>query len=180
MSDCDVSSSFGGTIDLNETVGLTFYAPDPPPVTPSPSDRRAHVTWAVSPYHFNGTDGVRVRLEVTEANLMPAKLFAYILMPMMPGAGQREGAFSHICSPTDLAEYPEDEPLAGIRPEWFRLNYVDVHLRSRSEAKRLIQDIVDDVNALKNTLDLMDTLIPGGSVWVGGAPPEDSSSSEAL
>jgi hypothetical protein len=60
------------------------------------------------------------------------------------------------------------------------LNYVDVHLRSRSEAKRFIQDVTDDVNSLKNTLDLMDTLLPGGEVWIGGAPVPDSSSSEML
>jgi hypothetical protein len=180
MSDCNVSSSFGGIIDLNETLGINFYAPETPESPPTSSGRRVQLTWSVSPFNYNSTDGVRVRIEATDAELMPEKIFAYLMLPMRPGAGEREGAFSHVCSPTDLAEYPEDEPIVGHRPEWFRLNYVDVHLRSRSEAKRFIQDVTDDVNSLKATLDTMDTLLPGGSVWIGGEPAPDVSSSETL
>jgi hypothetical protein len=177
---CDQSSSYGGAIDLNETIGINFYAPDPPVTPPNGSGRRIQLTWSVSRYYFHGTDGVRVRIEAAEAALMPDKVFAYLLLPMKPAAGEREGAFSHICSPTDLAEYPEDDPLPGVRPEFFRLNYVDVQLRSRSEAKAFIQDVCDDVQRLKNTLDLMDTLQTGGSLWIGGAPAPDVSSSESL
>jgi hypothetical protein len=180
MSDCNVSSSYGGVIELNEALGINFYAPDTPVSPPTESGRRVKLSWSVSRYNYQNTDGVRVRIEATDAELMPDKVFAYLLLPMKPAAGEREGAFSHVCSPTDLSEYPEDEPIAGQRPEWFRLNYVDVHLRSRSEAKRFIQDVTDDVNSLKNTLDLMDTLLPGGEVWIGGAPVPDSSSSEML
>lgn len=178
---CD-SSSYGGLIELNEAIGLNFYIPEPPVSPPTPSGRRVQLTWAVSRYEYQGIDAVRVRIEAASANLMPAKIFAYLLLPMKPGAGEREGAFSHVCSPVDLAEYPEDEPIPGHRPEWFRLNYVDVHLRSRAEAKQFIQDVLDDVNRLKNTLDVMDTLQTGGTLWIGGAPEEDSSSqsSEAV
>lgn len=180
MSDCNYSSSFGGAIELNEDITINFYVPEAPVEPPSESGRRIKLDWSVSPYNFHGTDGIRVRIEATSAELMPAKVFAYLLMPMRPAAGEREGAFSHVCSPTDLAEYPEDDPIAGQRPEWYRLNYIDVHLRSRYEAKRLIQDVTDDVQRLKSTLDLMDTLLPGGSVWIGGEPAPDVSSSEAV
>ncbi len=176
MSECDVSSSFGGTIELNEAIGLNFYAPSPPVEPPTTDGRRINLTWAVSRYNYQTTDGIRVRITATDANLMPSKIFAYLLLPMKPGAGEREGAFSHICSPTDLAEYPEDDPIPGSRPEWFRLDYVDVHLRARSEVKAFIQDVVDDVQALKAALDLMDNLIPGGSIWIGGEPTDSSSS----
>jgi hypothetical protein len=97
---------------------------------------------------------------------------------MKPGAGERVGEFSHVCSPVDLEEYPEDEPIAGQRPEWFRLNYVDVLLRSRTEVHEFIKEVCADVNRLKGTLDLTDTLIPGGELWVGGEPDAESSSSE--
>lgn len=170
------SSSYGGMIELNEAVGLTFYTPDPPVSPPSGSERRVQLTWAVSRYDFQGVDAVRVRIEASQGDLMPEKIFAYLLLPMKPNAGAREGAFSHVCSPVDLAEYPEDDPIPGYRPEWFRLNYVDVHLRSRAEAKRFIQDVLDDVNALKNTLDVIDTLQTGGTLWIGGPPYEESSS----
>ena len=180
MSDCAVSSSFGGFIDLNEDLTINFYAPDVPATPPSSSGRRVKLDWAVSKYYYHGVDGVRVRIEASAAEGMTDKVFAYVLLPMKPGAGEREGAFSHVCSPTDLAEYPEDEPITGHRPEWFRLNYIDVHLRSRYEAKRLIQDVTEDVQRLKSTLDLMDTLLPGGTVWIGGEPEPDVSSSESL
>lgn len=180
MSDCNYSSSFGGLIELDEDITINFYVPDVPATPPSESGRRIKLEWQVSQYNFHGTDGVRVRIEATEAELMSAKVFAYLLLPMRPAANERDGAFSHVCSPTDLAEYPEDEPIDGHRPEWFRLNYVDVHLRSRSEAKRLIQDVTEDVQRLKTTLDTMDTLLPGGSVWIGGEPEPDVSSSEAV
>lgn len=174
---CD-SSSFGGTIELNETLGLNFYVPDPPVSPPSPSNRRVQLSWSVSRYEYQGVDAVRVRIEASNGEGMPDKIFAYLLLPMKPAAGSREGAFSHVCSPVDLEEYPEDDPIPGYRPEWFRLNYVDVHLRSRAEAKQFIQDVVDDVNRLKNTLDVMDTLQTGGTLWIGGEP--DSESSQAL
>jgi len=179
MSDCNVSSSFGGAIELNETLGINFYEPDAPVTLPPDSGRRIQLSWAVSRYNYHSTDGVRVRIEAANAELMPEKIFAYLLLPMKPAAGEREGAFSHVCSPTDLAEFPEDDPVPGVRPEWFRLNYVDVQLRSRSEAKQFIQDVIDDVQRLKSTLDTMDTLQSGGTIWVG-SPPSDSSSSEAL
>ena len=173
---CD-SSSYGGIIDLNEVIGLNFYVPDPPVPPVSGSGRRVQLTWSVSRYAYQGVDAVRVRIEAANGDLMPEKIFAYLLLPMKPGAGERAGAFSHVCSPVDLAEYPEDEPIAGYRPEWFRLNYVDVHLRSRSEAKRFIQDVIDDVERLRNTLDVMDSLQTGGTLWVGGEPEESSSAS---
>lgn len=180
MSDCVVSSSYGGFIELEEDLTINFYAPTAPVEPPSESARRIRLDWSVSRYNFHGVDGVRVRIEASAAEEMSDKVFAYVLLPMMPAAGEREGAFSHVCSPTDLAEYPEDEPIAGHRPEWFRLNYIDVHLRSRYEAKRLIQDVTDDVQRLKSTLDLMDTLLPGGTVWIGGEPSPDVSSSESV
>lgn len=171
---CD-SSSFGGLIELNEMLGLVFYTPVSPTPAPSPSGRRVQMTWAVSRYDYQDVDAVRVRIEASNGNLMPEKIFAYLLLPMKPGAGEREGAFSHVCSPVDLAEYPEDEPIPGHRPEWFRLSYVDVHLRSRAEAKRFIQDVLDDVDRLKNTLDTMETLQTGGVLWIGPEPEESSS-----
>ena len=178
---CESSSYSNGELELNETIGINFYTPDTPEEPTTDNGRRVQLTWAVSSYKYQDTDGVRVRLEANNAENMPNKIFAYLLLPMQPGAGVREGAFSHVCSPTDLAEYPEDDPIPGHRPEWFRLNYIDVHVRSRSEAKALIQDVANDVAHLKATLDTMDTLFPGGAFWIGGPPPDESSqSSQAL
>jgi hypothetical protein len=81
-----------------------------------------------------------------------------------------------VCSPTDLEEYPEDEPIPEQRPEFFRLDYIDVVLRSRSEVHAFIRDVAEDVYTLKRTLDLTDRMLPGGEIWIGGEPVSSSSS----
>jgi hypothetical protein len=168
---------------LDEQLGLNFYDPDlvdegcaPPP--PAESGRAIRLTWQVSNYHYHATDGIRVRITADQAVDMDDKIFAYLLLPMKPETGTRVGAFDHVCSPVDLVEYPEDEPIPGNRPEWFRLNYVDVLLRSRTEVHTFIADVVSDVKRLKNTLNLMDNLLPGGEMWIGPEPEAESSSSE--
>lgn len=160
-------------IEIPDTLDLTFYTPeidvDPPPVPDN--GRRVKVTWTVSRYLAgDGIDGIRVRLEANDAALMPNKIFAYLMLPLRPGQTVGNGAFDHVCSPTDLEEYPEDEPTPNSRPAWFRLNYVDVLLRSRAEVKAFIRDVVEDVQRLKKTLDIMDDLLPGGEVWIGQEP----------
>lgn len=160
-------------IEIPDTLDLTFYTPDividPPPVPDN--GRHVKVTWTVSRYLAgDGVDGIRVRIEANEAALMPNKIFAYLMLPKRPGQTTGTGAFDHVCSPTDLEEYPEDAPTPNSRPAWFRLNYVDVLLRSRAEVKAFIRDVVDDVQRLKQTLDVMDNLLPGGEVWIGQEP----------
>ena len=162
---------------LDSALGMNFYAPElPEPGTPA-TDRRVHLTWTVSRYNYHATDGIRVRIEADSANNMPAKIFAYLMQPLVPGESERVGSFDHVCSPTDLEEYPEDAPIPNQRPEWFRLDYVDVVLRSRTEVHAFIRDVADDVYRLKMTLDLMEHMLPGGEIWIGGEPGGSSSSS---
>lgn len=176
---CENPSSYPGLVELDEKLGLNFYTPDITPDLPSTSDRRIHLTWSVSRYNYHTTDGIRVRITASDAYLMSDKVFAYMLLPMKPGSGEQVGEFDHVCSPVDLEEYPEDEPIPGHRPQWFRLNYVDVLLRSRTEVHDFIRDVCEDVQRLKTTLDLVDTLLPGGELWIGNQPPEESSSSSS-
>lgn len=167
-------------IALSETLGLNFYSPPAPVELPGPdTGRRVHLVWTVSRYNYNNTDGIRVKIEVDAAEGMPPKIFAYLMLPMKPGAEGREGAFDHVCSPTDLEEYPEDEPIPNHRPEFFRLDYVDVVLRSRTEVHAFVRDVAEDVYQLKRTLDLMDRMLPGGEIWIGGEPASSSSSSSS-
>ena len=83
------------------------------------------------------------------------------------GNGAAEGFFSHICSPVDLTEYPADEPRVGESPEWFRLSYVDVYLRSVTEAENFVEIVRADIHRILTTLTTMDTLIPGGEDIIG-------------
>lgn len=177
---CDNLPPDSEIIELSETLGLNFYTPPMPSSNPGPdTGRRIHLVWTVSRYNYNGTDGIRVKIEADAAEDMPRKIFAYLMLPMKPGADEREGAFDHICSPTDLEEYPEDSPIPDHRPEFFRLDYVDVVLRSRTEVHAFIRDVAEDVYRLKRTLDLMDHMLPGGEIWIGGEPSSSSSSSSS-
>lgn len=135
------------------------------------SERRIKLTWQVSRYYASSTDGIRVRITASNANLMPSKIFAYQMMPIGPADAERVGMFDHVCSPSDLEEYPEDEPTTTLRPAWFRLDYVDVLLRSRTEVDAFIRDVTDDVRGLKEVLDVADNLQPSGTLWIGN-PPE--------
>lgn len=135
------------------------------------SERRIKLTWQVSRYYASSTDGIRVRITASNANLMPSKIFAYQMMPVGPADAERVGMFDHVCSPSDLEEYPEDEPTPTLRPAWFRLDYVDVLLRSRTEVDAFIRDVTDDVRGLKEVLDVADNLQPSGTLWIGN-PPE--------
>lgn len=171
MSDCP--QTYPGAIEIPDALTLNFYDPEiaPPPPAPT-SERSVHLTWAVSRYNFHATDGIRIRITADDSNLMPTKIFAYQMLPLKPGEEERVGNFDHVCSPVDLEEYPEDEPMANSRPAWFRLDYVDVLLRSRAEAHAFIKEVVEDVQRLKITLDIADDLLPGGDLWIG-TPPED-------
>jgi hypothetical protein len=165
-------------VELDRALAENFANDVPMPLQLGvPTERQIKLTWGVSAYHFNQTDGVRVRIEATDNVGMTNKIFAYLMQPLVPGAENRVGSFDHICSPVDLEEYPETEPLPGVRPEWFRLDYVDVIVRSRTEAHAFIRDVAQDVYHLKTTLDLTDRIFPAGEITFGGLTTSSSSSS---
>lgn len=143
--------------------------------------RSIKIKWATSHYRYGVDDGVRVRFDVVCATGLDTRVFAYRMLPTTPHGGQ-EGFFSHICSPVDLEEYPADGPTAGCSPEWFRLSYVDVLVRSVQEAADFVQIVREDVRRIITTLETMDTLFNEGTELMGNAPtcdPPPSSSSSA-
>jgi hypothetical protein len=147
--------------------------------------RGIQLTWTCSHYVYGRHDGVRVRIDAVAAQNMPLKVFAYRMLPRDPASGQDTGYFSHICSPPDLVDYPEDGPVTTRRPEWFRLAYVDVLLRSVAEAQDFVAGVYEDVRRLKATLDIMDALVTGGTEIIGtieeeSSEMEEESSSEVL
>lgn len=165
-------NSSAGAAWFDEPITVTFYSRDIEPALPlEETPRNIHLEWAVSRYDINDIDGIRIRITATEATNMPTKIFAYQMLPVKPGSTQAVAAFDHICSSVDLEEYPEDEAIPNSRPAWFRLNYVDVMVRSREEAREFINSVLEDVKLLKNTLDTADDLLPGGDAWIG-PPPE--------
>lgn len=134
--------------------------------------------WASSNYRVGRDDGIRIRFDIDQACGVDREVFAYRMLPATPGTGDKEGHFSHICSPVDIADYPKDAPRAGHVPEWFRLDYVDVLVRSTAEAADFMRIVREDLESLNETLNRMDTLVPGGEEQIGDVCP-DSSSSES-
>lgn len=179
MSNCQKPLTDDEFVEFDRQLKENFASPVMPITGTTPSDRRIHLTWYVSRYNFHQTDGVRVRIEATDANRMPNKVFAYQMLPLKPNETERVGAFDHVCSPVDLEEYPEDEPISTHRPAWFRLNYVDVVLRSRTEVYAFIRDVAADVYNLRETLEIMDRIVPAGEIWFGGEPSSSSSSASS-
>jgi hypothetical protein len=166
-----LANSTAGAEWFENVLTVTFFSRDIAtalPVVAQP--RNVHLEWTVSRYDINDIDGIRIRMEATESTNMPTKIFAYQMLPVRPGGTERVATFDHVCSSVDLEEYPEDEAIANSRPAWLRLDYVDVMVRSREEANEFINNILEDVQLLKNTLDIADDLLPGGDVWIGTPP----------
>jgi|688.fasta_scaffold201458_2 hypothetical protein len=164
-------NSSAGAARFAEALTVTFFSRDITPKFPiQEAERNVHLEWSVSRYDINDIDGIRVRITATEANNMPTKIFAYQMLPVRPGATEQVAAFDHVCSSVDLEEYPENQAFPNSRPAWFRLDYVDVMVRSREETREFIINILEDVQLLKNTLDIADDLLPGGDTWVGTPP----------
>jgi hypothetical protein len=168
-----LANSSAGAAWFAEPITVTFFSRDIEPILPiQETGRNVHLEWAVSRYDINDIDGIRIRITATESTSMPTKIFAYQMLPVKPGGTQQVATFDHVCSSVDLEEYPEDQAIPNSRPAWFRLNYVDVMVRSREEAREFINSVIEDVQLLKNTLDVADDLLPGGDVWIG-SPPEE-------
>ena len=94
-----------------------------------------------SPYITEKTDGQRLRIEACAGGLSD-KIFAYRMLPVDVGGGQA-AYFSHVCSSVDLAEYPEDAPVPGHSPQWLRVQYVDVLVRSTADAAEARQAFLE-------------------------------------
>lgn len=136
------------------------------------------LTWASSYYRYGEHDGIRVRITADCGNNVSEKIFAYRMLPT--SLHGTEGHYSHVCSPVDLADYPADEPLSGASPEWFRLSYVDVLVRSVEEAENFVTIVREDVRRLIHTLDTTETLFDGDFELVGdNAVDCDASSSSS-
>jgi len=136
-------------------------------ITLAPTFQRGYVPGAI--------DGFRFTLVVTSATQMPTKIFRYRLVPTKlqpvvdqpPTAVEYKGYFDGVCSPADLEDFPEDYPVQNARPPWFRLDTVDVIVRSRSIAEEAYTAILDEVRNLVETLETMDRQESAPPVIIG-------------
>lgn len=144
------------------------------------AQRGLRIQWASSYYQYGRDHAVRIRITAVASCDMPTHVFAYRCLPTNPETGAAAATFSHVCSPVDLAEYPEDAPVPGASPQWFRATFVDILVRSTAEAANFLALVREDLRALKAALDRIDTLIPGGTEEIDALAceaPEESSDS---
>lgn len=141
--------------------------------------RKIRIKWATSRYRVGRDDAIRIRIEVTCAEGMSEKIFAYRMLPKNPQTGSKRGYFSHICSPADLEDFPESAPIPTHVPPWFRLSYVDVLVRSETESAAFLNDVRSDIRRLIASLETIDTIFPAGEddFLTGLVCPTSSSSS---
>jgi len=168
--DCASSSSGNGVVyplQLADVLPLRFELQEDSSSEADPRETPAiHLDIAVSRYKHATLDGVRVRVLADDAEEMTTKIFAYVTQPMNPGEAERTATFSHICSPADLEEFPADLPMSGVTPEWLRLDYVDVLVRSWDEALEFIAIVKADVQALRDQLRKFTALTAHEAVWI--------------
>ena len=105
----------------------------------------------------NAIQGTRVKVTVTSATGLSPNIFVYREIPLNPNDVTKVAQFDHVASPSDLEDFPEDAPVSGSDPSWFRLNEVDVIVRSRTIADEFWGALLQDVTDLKSTLDRLDT-----------------------
>lgn len=150
----------GSQVALALPLPVVFYEIAEESSSEAAATRSLQVDWASSRYVYNQTDGIRIRFDAVEAVGISPKIFAYRMLPLNPETLERVGTFSHVCSPVDLEEYPEDAAVEGSVPPWYRLSYVDILVRSQAEADDFIATVLEDVDSLIATLNTMDTLPP--------------------
>lgn len=123
--------------------------------------RSVTVSWSSSKYVVGRDDGIRIRITLSGNENVPAELFAYRIVPTDTDV---TAYFSHICSPSDIEDYPANSASPEAVPPWFRLPYVDVLLRSTEEAENFRLIVIEDIRRLLATLDRMSVLFPDGTV----------------
>lgn len=125
----------------------------------------------------NNIDGFRFKVEAYGGNNIPNKIFRYAKEDLNAREATYRLAFDGVCSPSDIEEYPEDEPNPEGFPQFCRLDYVDLVFRSQSVAEDAWQILVEEVTNLVSTLNIMDVMEPSDNLKIGDPPPADSSSS---
>ena len=132
-------------------------------------------------YNSNRIQGFRFKVVAYGGNEMPNFIFRYTREALNVSEGTYRLAFDGVCSPVDLEEYPESEPIVGVFPEFCRLDYVDLVFRSQSIAEDAWNIMVEEVGNLVYTLDIMEKTVPVQDLKLGNPPPaeflSDSSSS---
>lgn len=111
----------------------------------------------------------RIVVTASSAVDMPAEIFLYHRLPQSAYASATD-EYLQVCTPTDLAVYPANEPTPGSSPPYFRLATIDIIYDSREQLLTLWHSIQTRTTALIESLNISDTLVESVEVWIGAAP----------
>jgi hypothetical protein len=92
------------------------------------------------------------KAEVVEASGMSGKIFVYHQSPVGP-TGNTFSEFSHVASPVELQEIPEDAATSTI--PWFRTDKLVVWMRCFDDLVTAKQMLVDDIETLVRSIDVL-------------------------
>lgn len=123
----------------------------------------------------------RLRVEVSDpcdAGTDP-HVFLFQRKPPNPYNDVVEDEWLGIASPVDMSEFPVGEPNETTAYPFFRLNYLEVDLRSVDVAHTVWKLIQEEVAVLIQALDRMELLVPTEEVYVGAAACESTGGSES-
>jgi hypothetical protein len=117
-------------------------------------------------YVDNETVGFRLRIEARNPSNMSAAVFRYYKRPADTATGTSRSELSGVCSWPDLEELPEGAPAEDDVPQAFRLNYMDVVVRSAQLADEVWQIAQSEIQRLCDTITAGDDLVTGISITV--------------
>jgi hypothetical protein len=109
-------------------------------------------------------NGFRFTMIAISTTNMPTDIFRYRVVPTMtrtsidqpPTSVALTSSFNGVCSPADLEDFPVGWPGPNARPPWFRLNTIDIVMRSRMLVEDTYRAILDDIEHLVETLNIME------------------------
>lgn len=102
------------------------------------------------------TQGWRLKVEVTEADGVDKAIFLYHRQPFVVAVDDSEGDFFRkVCSPSDIEEFPLDEPDPQADLPFYRLASIDVIFRSPLDREETWEAILEDIRELGRTLTAM-------------------------
>lgn len=136
----------------------------------------------VTNVNFQWLGAYRLRVEASDPSDSGSDPNVFIYQRNLPNPynGEVVDVWLGIASPVDMAEYPVGEPDGITAYPFYRLDYVEIDLRSTGLATDAYVLIIQEVNNLLLAQDRLEVLVPTEEVWVGaGAPTGGGSSSSS-
>jgi hypothetical protein len=103
-------------------------------------------------YEAGRTQGYRIHIQIRGLGGLPSKVFRYLAVLENPLTNTVVGTLDGVCSPVDLEILPENAPLVGQQPPFFRKAEADLVFRSREDAEEALQEILQHLQSLANAL----------------------------